>query len=416
MLNIITNIKSGTAFTDGKKIDGYLFTGYSKRKLLCLSKTYGELARLYRSIPQEDEECISRKDILHKKQIQETKNAFANHLDEISIAFSDVADTVMHISIPVEHKRRSLIHYLKKRGVIVRELMFLEGEYSVESKNRISIEAKLSGHYALTVDELCTMISNFFNRRLMPSLDGGRILSRYYDTFIFEDEPVYTMVSATARAVKENEKISGDNYSLEEYNQSHVVMMIADGMGSGERACKDSQYVIELMENFFEAGFSKEKAFSMVNSAIASQTQECNLTTLDLCSINMLTGDAEFIKAGAVSSYLKRRNRVEEIASDTLPLGSMEDLCPMTQSIKLINGDMLIMVSDGILDSFGVNERKKFESAILNYDTSNPKQMSDYLLQCAISEQGGRIRDDMTIMVVSIWKNTASYSCSYQMG
>lgn len=405
-----SNIKSNIALADSRKREGYLFTGYSKRKLHCLSKTYGELARLYRSIPQENTDVITRRDILHKKQLQETKNIFANHLDEISAAFADVANTVMHIAVPVEHKKKALIHYLKKRGVLIREIVFLEDEYSLEAKNRISVEAKVNGRYTLTADELCVMISEFFDRRLMPSLDGGRILTRYYDTFIFEDEPVYTMVSATARAVKENEKISGDNYSLEEYNQSQVVMMISDGMGSGEQAHRDSKYVIELMENLFDAGFSKEKAFAMVNSAMASQTQACNLTTLDLCSINMLTGDAEFIKAGAVSSYLKRRDRVEEIDTDTLPLGSMEDLCPMTQSIRLKNGDMLIMVSDGILDSFGANARERFENVILKLETSNPKQMSDYLLQCAISEQGGRIRDDMTVMVVSIWENTASYS------
>ncbi|MBQ5869238.1 MAG: YdcF family protein, partial [Lachnospiraceae bacterium] len=90
--------------------------------------------------------------------------------------------------------------YLKKRGVLIREIMFLEDEYSLEAKNRISVEAKVNGRYTLTADELCVMISEFFDRRLMPSLDGGRILTRYYDTFIFEDEPVYTMVSATARA------------------------------------------------------------------------------------------------------------------------------------------------------------------------------------------------------------------------
>ena len=159
--NIIANIKSISNSNDNKKTDGYLFTGYSKKKLYCLSKTYEELARLYRDIPQEQTDCGNRKDILHKKQLQETKNIFANHLDEISDAFAEVADTVMHISIPVEHKRKALIHYLKKRGVTVRELMFLEGEYDLEAKNRISLEAKTSGRYTLTADELCSMVSEF---------------------------------------------------------------------------------------------------------------------------------------------------------------------------------------------------------------------------------------------------------------
>ena len=88
----------------------------------------------------------------------------------------------------------------------------------------------------------------------------------------------------------------------------------------------------------------------MVNGAIASQNGCRNLTTLDICAINLITGDAEFIKAGAAASFIRRGRKVEEISSDTLPLGSMEELSPVTQGVKLVDGDMIIMMSDGITD------------------------------------------------------------------
>ena len=368
---------------ENNKIDGYLFTNYSKKKLRCLSQTYEELAQMYRDIPQEDNGSDSRKDRLYRKQL--------------------------NVSVPVEHKRRALIQYLKKRGIVVRELMFLEGG-SVAGigdsvQNRISIEARLSGKYAMSVMELSGLLSEFFGRRLIPSLDGAKQLTRCYDTFLFEDEPRFVIISAISRAVKENEKISGDNFSVEEYNPNQVIMMVADGMGSGEQANKDSQSVIEFMEKFLEAGFQKEKAFSMVNGAIASQSQCCNLTTLDLCAMNLLTGDAEFIKAGAAASYLKRGGKVEEIVSDTLPLGSIEELCPMTQTIKLADSDMLVMLSDGVSDAFENISSKRLAEVIAAYHTVNPKELSDYLLQYAISCQGGHIVDDMTILVCSVFKN-----------
>ena len=129
------------------RIDGYLFTGYSKKKLYCLSKTYEELARLYRDIPQEDIPAGSRKDMLYQMRLRETKQAFANHLDEISEAFAEVADTIVHASIPVERKRKALIQYLRKKGVSVRELMFLEGK---SLGNRISMEARISGRHLMS--------------------------------------------------------------------------------------------------------------------------------------------------------------------------------------------------------------------------------------------------------------------------
>ncbi len=386
---------------ESNKIDGYLFTGYSKKKLYCLSKTYEELAKLYRDMPQE-ESLGGRNDILYQYQLYQANQVFANHLSEISQAFAEVADTTVRVSVPMEHKRRALIQYLKKNGIAVRKLMFLDGG---DFTDRISIEARLNGRRVAGVEELGRLLSDFFNRRLAPAYESAQQLGRWYETFIFEDEPCYTIMSAVSRAVKEGEKISGDNFSLEEYNQNQTILMIADGMGSGEAANKDSQAVIELMEKLLEAGFHKEKAFAMANSALASQAQCCKLTTLDLCALNLLTGEAEFLKAGAAPSYIKRGSCVEEIASDTLPLGGMAELYPMLQSTRLEHGDMLIMVSDGIADAFDDTALGGIGQAISKCGILNPKGLSDYLLRSAISRQGGHIADDMTVLVCSVLKN-----------
>lgn len=384
--------------------DRPLFNGYSKRKLYCLSETYEELARLYRDIPEEGRVCGDRKDMLYLRQIRETKKVFADHLDEISDAFADVADTVVHVSMPQRHKRKALIQHLKKHGIAVRELVFMEDGEAGCIGNKISIEARAVGRHTLSAGALGELLSVFFDRKLALSGESALLIGRSYDIFIFEDEPRYTVLSAISRAVKENERISGDNFSMEEYQQSQVVMMIADGMGSGEQACRDSQAVIEFMERFLEAGFQKEKAFAMVNGAIASQNGCCNLTTLDICDVNLLTGEAEFIKAGAAPSFIRRGRRVDEISADTLPLGSMEALSPLTQGMRLADADMLVMVSDGISDAVGNEGADRLKEVISRSRTSNPKEMSDHILQYAINCQGGRIRDDMTVLACSVKK------------
>ena len=49
-------------------------------------------------------------------------------------------------------------------------------------------------------------------------------------------------------------------------------------------------------------------------------TKNCHQKS-DICAMNLLTGEAEFVKAGAAASYIKRGNWVDEVAADTLPLG-----------------------------------------------------------------------------------------------
>lgn len=380
----------------------YLFSEYSKRKLHMLSETYGELAKLYCNIPEEMCQSSNRKDYLYQKQVYESKQVFAQHLKDISGALNEVSQTIMHVSTPVEHKRKAVISYLRKHGIQVKEIMFLEGAHG---KRKMNITARLMGRHTYSAEEFAGLLSVFFDRRLVAGVESPYMMKKSFEAFFFEDEPRYTVISAMSRAVKENEKISGDNYSVEECSDGNVILMIADGMGSGEYACRDSQTVIEFMERFLDAGFQKEKAFSMINAAIAAQSQCCNLTTLDLCMLDLHDGEAEFIKAGAVSSYHKRGSRVREITSDMLPLGSLMEQSPMSQSLTLMDGDMIIMMSDGVSDCFE-DERgnSRLCEIIARNQTRNPREMSDYLLRYAINCQGGRIRDDMTILTAGVWE------------
>ena len=181
MLKVWTPKASREAENKSGITEGYLFNGYSKRKLYCLAETYEELAKLYRSIPDGDYACIDRKDMLYQKQIQETKEVFANHLEEISDAFADVADTVVHFSIPMAHKKRTLIQYLKKRGIIVHGFIFLEGgdagNYGSAADgrcgNKISVEARTVSRHGVPASVLGKLLSEFFGRSLVLSAESA---------------------------------------------------------------------------------------------------------------------------------------------------------------------------------------------------------------------------------------------------
>ena len=45
-------------------------------------------------------------------------------------------------------------------------------------------------------------------------------------------------------------------------------MILSDGMGSGERAFRESAMVVEMLEELLTAGFPKETAIQMMNTAL----------------------------------------------------------------------------------------------------------------------------------------------------
>mgnify|MGYP000193466977 CR=1 FL=1 len=73
-------------------------------------------------------------------------------------------------------------------------------------------------------------------------------------------------------------------------------------------ACKESETVVELLEQFMESGFSQETAAKMVNSALVLKGQDGMFSTVDICAVDLYTGICNFLKAGAASTFYKKRS------------------------------------------------------------------------------------------------------------
>ena len=183
-------------------------------------------------------------------------------------------------------------------------------------------------------------------------------------------------------------------------------MLLSDGMGSGEKANEDSRVVVELMEKLLESGFRPEMAVQMINNSILIGGGEHNMSSLDMCQIDLRTGTGEIIKIGGASTYIKRAHLVEQISARNLPLGIFREIETEPIMRQLMDGDYIFMFSDGISDGLaeGIGEEALSE-IISRMSLENPKEMANYILNYVIRESKGRIRDDMTVLVVGLWEN-----------
>jgi stage II sporulation protein E len=207
-------------------------------------------------------------------------------------------------------------------------------------------------------------------------------------------------------AIKESEKISGDNYAIFETEPGAYSMALSDGMGSGKKACRDSQMIVELMQKFMEAGFQREMAIQMINGVLLAGPEAGNMSTLDFCTIDLYTGFLELLKIGSAPTYIKREQLVERISAGNLPLGIFNRPDMEANRRRLQDGDYVIMISDGVLDALsqGVGEDMMSE-LIGGTDLKNPKEIANAMLSFCIRQCKGKVRDDMTVLVLGIWTN-----------
>lgn len=386
---------------------------YGRQKLLSCAESFLDLAELFEDGQANkavvEDEPADRQEYLCKRRMQENQGLIAEHLKEMSHILATVARETCQCHPMGERKFRQMSLLLKESGILLRNYLEMEHE---NGRREISLTMRQVGRKRMrfneteriSTEDVADYLSVAMNRRLCMAKNTPPYLTEEYNTYYFLEEPSYHLLTGFARAVKESEKESGDSYSFCEADTGRLLMLLSDGVGSGEAARRESERVIEMMERFLEAGFGKETAVQMVNGALVTAGQEQVMSTLDICDIDLYTGNCEFVKVGAACTYIKRGRLVDRISAQNLPLGVFGQINPEIQTRTLLSGDYVIMLSDGVLEALseGIGEQVLPE-IIGRMDYRNPGEIANQILAYAIGQSRGRIRDDMTVLVAGIW-------------
>jgi stage II sporulation protein E len=215
----------------------------------------------------------------------------------------------------------------------------------------------------------------------------------------------YQISMGIARDIKDAGGVSGDNYSFTEFDNDKYMIALSDGMGTGPTAAMESNSAITMLEKYLEAGFDRITAIKAINSAMALKSSVDNYTTIDLCMVDLYTGEAEIVKIGAASTYIKRCDgSCEMICSSTLPVGILDNIDIESRHEKLLHGDLIVMLSDGVQEAGGSSDKDWILTALEQMDSKNPQQIAEELLRMAKERNGGDKLDDMTVLVSRIWE------------
>ena len=177
-------------------------------------------------------------------------------------------------------------------------------------------------------------------------------------------------------------------------------MVLSDGMGSGGRAAVDSALAAGLTVRLRKAGFGYESMLKMINTALMAKSEDESLATLDIVDINLFSGEARLLKAGAGASLLYSGGRVSRMDESSLPLGILRELTFAETVDRLTDGDLLITMSDGVS-----NEGLTWvEDLIKEYENTTPLgELAESIAQQARERQGDD-HDDITVIVAQMQK------------
>ena len=342
---------------------------------------------------------VYRNDLLWHNRISETRELISQQLHGVSGIVKCLSDEIDMSLRFHEGLEEEMILALLRQKVEVSSVIVLEDN---AGKYKVSISHKACMRKKSCAKEMLPVLNSVLKRKMRIEgadcdIRGGMCRIRF-----MEDQKL-RLTSGVAHRAKKATKGSGDSYSAIELRNGSYLLALSDGMGSGERAGRESAATVGLLEDFIESGFDKELAVRMINTVLVLKSNEESFSTLDICAVDLYTGQAEFIKIGAAEAYVIRNGQVAIIRSSSLPIGMLNDVDLEVTTRQLQHDDIIVMATDGVTtageDEYWVKD------ALKDCRYSNPQDVADYLLsEAAKRSDSGTLKDDMTVLAARVWE------------
>lgn len=135
-------------------------------------------------------------------------------------------------------------------------------------------------------------------------------------------------------------------------------------------------------------------------------SKEDSYATLDVAILDLYLGNMEFMKNGACPTFIKNKRNVSIVKSVSLPAGILDQVDLVVYDKDLEDGDIIIMCSDGILESNTDYDNKEIwiKNLLEEIETDNVQKIANILLNQSIDNGVGTLKDDMTVIVAKVKK------------
>ena len=285
---------------------------------------------------------------------------------------------------------RRLLRYLRGMEIDAETAVYRDGR----GRLRVVIESgrltPLTGQ-----EDYLEKLSAVVGVRLCNPEEGREASSRLT---LLEAEPLAVSVGIAALK-KKGESVSGDKGSYFKTDAGVLCVILADGMGTGDEAAKDSARVVGILEKFLRSGVDPAAAMKILNSVLLLQGGDSwGFATVDLMCVDLFSGETCFYKYGAAPSYVKSGKAVRRIKGESLAagLGLGDGAAPDVVRMRLRPGATAVVATDGVL----ADADDGWIKSILGEEYQDMKGLARTVLREAEKLYGAG--DDMTVVALRV--------------
>ena len=354
---------------------------------------------------------VSRLNFIWKKKLDENKKAVSNQLQEVSNAIESLATDIQKTDEDdkFEKIKKELYEELEELDIKINSISIKEDTTGKKTINIYTDICKNVEKPGCNLRKMTKAISKVLNENVeLQNQECGLRSDNINCVHTFTSINKQELQIGIATATKEESAISGDSNIQTKLKDGKFLIAISDGMGTGQEARKNSKMAIGMLDKLLASGFDKDASIRLINSTLSSINEEDMFATLDIAIFDLYSKNLEFIKNGACPTYVKRNRNVDILKSLSLPTGIINDIDLIVYDKDLQDGDILVMCSDGIIDSTHefTNKELWIKFLLEEIETDDCQKIADIILHEAIDNNYGKARDDMTVIVTKVKEMT----------
>lgn len=212
--------------------------------------------------------------------------------------------------------------------------------------------------------------------------------------------PVYDVEIGSDQHIANCGKLCGDciDYFNDGFGTTYA--LVCDGMGTGGRAAVDGNMAVSVMGRLLRSGLTADSALQIVNTALMIKSEDESLSTIDVTGVDLYSGKIRLKKAGAPPTFVKKGSRVTQREMPSLPAGILNGISFKSDTIQLNAGDMVVMVSDGVV----TGDEKWLEKLIRSWNEGSTQELARAVVEESIRRREGSRDDDITAVAIRLTK------------
>jgi serine phosphatase RsbU (regulator of sigma subunit) len=215
---------------------------------------------------------------------------------------------------------------------------------------------------------------------------------------------------AVAKISKYATSSSGDTVEVVERPQGGVSVVLVDGQSSGKGAKTISTLVVRKVITLLAEGVRDGAAARAASDSLFTERSGKVSATLNVLSVDYQTRTMVITRNNPAPAILVHHDQIKWLNENSIPIGLYRDTRPVMSEVPLEAGLTAIAFRDGLVHA-GERYGQTLDiitclQSLLEEESPSPQLMADTLLEHAMRLDHQRPVDDISIVVMTILKQT----------